>query len=256
MHDFAVEPDSPLTTWGQVHRHLRRRLDDGETPVGAKLPAEPALAKDYGVSRATIRRAIRALDDDGYVVRRRGAGTFVVDRAKRVVCEVDLLRPWRDQLLAGGHAARSRLLEFVPEAELPPGLRALIHLQPGDALARGLHVQEVDGVPIAVTESWIPAHSSAVGRAAHPTDLVSATGIIGVAAASGRQVELLDAYPDAPLIEVVAYSRLRETGDLVELARTRWLATRVRCTYGRTLRWGQIDMAELVPSAMRRTERR
>jgi GntR family transcriptional regulator len=247
--DFTVEPDSPLTTWGQVHRHLRHRLENREFGVGVRLPSETVLAQDYGVSRATIRKAISTLAEEGFLDRRRGAGTFVVDREDRVACDVDLLRPWREQLLAGGHAARSRLIRFRPRTPLPPELRELVHLRDSDELDHGLHVQEVDGMPIAVTESWIPARTDAQGWTARLADPVLAHGLIRPSSAAGPQVELLNTYPDAPLVEVVTYSRLRESGNLVELARTRWLASRVRCTYSRTLRWSQIDMSELAPPA-------
>lgn len=46
--------------------------------------------------------------------------------------------------------------------------------------------------------------------------------------------------------EVTTMSRLRETGELVEFARTSWLASRVRFTFGRSLTLGQIDMSELM----------
>jgi len=44
---------------------------------GEVLPSEPKLAEQLGVSRATLREAMRALEDRGMIVRRQGAGTFV-----------------------------------------------------------------------------------------------------------------------------------------------------------------------------------
>ncbi len=46
-------------------------------PVGARLPAERHLASTYGCNFLTVRRALKALVDDGAVVRRIGSGTFV-----------------------------------------------------------------------------------------------------------------------------------------------------------------------------------
>lgn len=50
------------------------------TPAGAKLASEVELAKQLGVSRATLREAIRTFENQGLVRRRQGAGTFVVGR--------------------------------------------------------------------------------------------------------------------------------------------------------------------------------
>lgn len=48
------------------------------TPAGERLPSEPQLAKKMGVSRATLREAMRSFEAQGMIRRRQGAGTFVV----------------------------------------------------------------------------------------------------------------------------------------------------------------------------------
>ncbi len=56
---------------------LRRLIIEGEFPPGSKLPNEDALCQRFAVSRITLREAVRGLIEEGYVVRRQGAGTFV-----------------------------------------------------------------------------------------------------------------------------------------------------------------------------------
>src|SRR3954471_4567498 len=63
-----------------VRGELRRAIVDGEFQVGVKLPNEERLCDRFGVSRVTIREAVRGLIEDGYVVRRQGSGTFVTRR--------------------------------------------------------------------------------------------------------------------------------------------------------------------------------
>lgn len=60
-----------------VRSELRRAIIGGEFPPGSKLPNEEALCARYAVSRITLREAVRGLIEDGYVIRRQGAGTFV-----------------------------------------------------------------------------------------------------------------------------------------------------------------------------------
>lgn len=60
-----------------VRSELRRAIVGGEFPAGSKLPNEEALCTRFNVSRITLREAVRGLIEDGYVVRRQGAGTFV-----------------------------------------------------------------------------------------------------------------------------------------------------------------------------------
>jgi DNA-binding GntR family transcriptional regulator len=69
----------PLLT-DVVRAGLRAAILSGEFPLGAQLPNEEQLCVRFNVSRVTIREAVRGLIEDGYVVRRQGAGTFVTRR--------------------------------------------------------------------------------------------------------------------------------------------------------------------------------
>lgn len=63
---------------------LSQRLHDeltqvfSETQPGDQLPSEPKLARQMGVSRATLREAMRIFETQGLIRRRQGVGTFVV----------------------------------------------------------------------------------------------------------------------------------------------------------------------------------
>jgi GntR family transcriptional regulator len=49
-----------------------------KTPAGQRLISEPELAKQLGVSRATLREAMRTFETQGVIRRRQGSGTYVV----------------------------------------------------------------------------------------------------------------------------------------------------------------------------------
>lgn len=54
------------------------RINEGHLPVGTRLPSEGLMAKDFGVSRPTVREALAALQFAGHVESRRGFGTVVI----------------------------------------------------------------------------------------------------------------------------------------------------------------------------------
>jgi len=66
----------------QIRDDLLARIYDGSLTVGTKLPAEPKLSEEFGVSRATIREAVRSLAEAGYLSRVHGLGTFVAFRPR------------------------------------------------------------------------------------------------------------------------------------------------------------------------------
>ena len=59
--------------------------------IGERLPAEPELARKLGVSRATLREAMRTFEGQGLVRRKQGVGTFVVGQSKVIDSGLEVL---------------------------------------------------------------------------------------------------------------------------------------------------------------------
>lgn len=66
-----------------VYDKLYKRIIDGTFAVDSKLPTETELAKEFGVSRMTLRQAISLLQDDGLVKSVHGKGNFVTRSQKK-----------------------------------------------------------------------------------------------------------------------------------------------------------------------------
>ncbi|WP_338379169.1 GntR family transcriptional regulator, partial [Enterococcus faecium] len=64
----------------QVIDHLKQDIQNGVYKEKEKLPSEFDLAKKLGVSRATLREALRILEEENVIIRRHGVGTFVHSR--------------------------------------------------------------------------------------------------------------------------------------------------------------------------------
>jgi DNA-binding LacI/PurR family transcriptional regulator len=71
----SIDPNRPRSR--QVYEALRSPIESGELLPGAKLPTELQLMRHFAVSRTTVSRALRDLELQGYIQRRRGSGTYV-----------------------------------------------------------------------------------------------------------------------------------------------------------------------------------
>ncbi|MDR7300412.1 winged helix-turn-helix domain-containing protein [Haloactinomyces albus] len=68
---------SATTAYERLAATLRERIEAGEFQPAMPLPSEARLQEEHGVSRNTVRRAYRLLEDEGTIVIRHGAGAFV-----------------------------------------------------------------------------------------------------------------------------------------------------------------------------------
>ena len=77
MKEYKQEHEGPFQ---RLQRELGERITNAEP--GEKLPAEPELARQMGVSRSTLREVMRTFEMQGLLMRRQGAGTFVVGKVE------------------------------------------------------------------------------------------------------------------------------------------------------------------------------
>lgn len=79
---MAENPTDRVPLSQRLHEELAQVIESTDT--GGRLPTEPKLARQLGVSRATLREAMRTFETQGLIRRRQGVGTFVV-RPKHVL---------------------------------------------------------------------------------------------------------------------------------------------------------------------------
>lgn len=70
----------PIPLYHQLEQDIAARIASGEFAAGEMLPTEEKLGQSYGVSRITVRKALDTLERQVLITRRRGIGSFVVDR--------------------------------------------------------------------------------------------------------------------------------------------------------------------------------
>ncbi len=225
-----VETDS-LTDGARRPRYrvlaeaLSRQIASGELAPGAALPPERQLAEDFGVSRVTIRSAIKHLAREGLVDQRRGSGTYVTDRVSQ---PLSVLTSFSEDVAARGLLAEQRLVTSGTGTASPEEVIGL-GLPPGTPVTRITRLRSADGQPLAIEASTViqdalPTPELIDGSlyatmAAHDLRPVRAVQRLTAIAIEARAAELLDVAPGAPglLITRVGFA---EDGRAVEFTRS------------------------------------
>ncbi len=138
----------------QIKALLEDRLDAREWRPGEAIPSEIELARRFGVSQGTARKAVDALAADNLVVRRQGKGTFVATHTEERASLFRFLRI-RDNV-GTDIAPASRLLD-VRRAKAPADVARLLGLKAGDAVLVLRRVLDYDGEPVVLDEITLPA---------------------------------------------------------------------------------------------------
>jgi GntR family histidine utilization transcriptional repressor len=130
-----------VTGWQDIEAEVLRRIRERHWPPGSTIPHEADLAREFGVARATVNRALRALAEAGWLDRRRRAGTRVVAHpVRKAVLSIPILKA---EIEATGRAYGYRLLR----REVRDGMLGVAALHLADGLP---HVHEDRRVNLAV----------------------------------------------------------------------------------------------------------
>jgi GntR family transcriptional regulator len=153
----------PRPLYLQTEEALMRWLADSEP--GDQLPPEPELAQRLGVSRSTLREALRALKGKGLIARRQGVGTFVQPRAAVIPSGLETLESL--DVIAGrlGMPVQTDqvLIEERPVTTHPELIEKLA-LRPESKVTCVCRVKLAGKQPVAYIEDMVPTGVAAVGE--------------------------------------------------------------------------------------------
>ncbi|RMF33113.1 MAG: GntR family transcriptional regulator [Alphaproteobacteria bacterium] len=142
--------------YAQLHRRLEAAIAQGLLPPAAPLPAERELAAMTGLSRVTVRKAMRTLAEAGAIVQRQGSGTFVAERrGRRVEQSLSRLTSFTEDMARRGIEARAQWLDRGIYLPSPEEVVALA-LSSGDSVARLARLRIGDGRPLAIERAALP----------------------------------------------------------------------------------------------------
>jgi GntR family transcriptional regulator len=150
-----ASPGIPL--YYQLENVLREKINSGAFPPGERVPTEIELIEAYGVSRITVRQALRALTDEGLIERQQGRGTFVANRKSRKgrFSGTIHLTGSLDELIAMGMDTPVKVLEMnLVEADAHEA--ELLEIPVGRRIYRLKRLRMNEGKPFGMIFNYIP----------------------------------------------------------------------------------------------------
>lgn len=139
-----------LQGWEAIRAEALRRIRVRDWPPGALIPAEAALAAEFGCARATVNRALRDLAEAGVLERRRKSGTRVATHpVRRATLEISVTRlevEARGQVHSHRLLSQARATPPVPVASRLGALGPMVYLET-------LHL--ADGRPFLHEVRWL-----------------------------------------------------------------------------------------------------
>jgi GntR family transcriptional regulator len=157
MNSVSREDMRPL--YKQVKDRLLELLADGSVPPMGKLASERELVERYGVSRITVRQAMRELVAEGHLRSHPGKGFYATGRSSTEAFELELLRSFTATALQHGLTPGARLLSgrTIPADDR---LAASLHVRIGEPVIALKRQRLLNGEPVAIAEDWIEARKT------------------------------------------------------------------------------------------------
>lgn len=207
---ISIDRSSPIPLYKQLEDSITRAIRAGELKPGDKLPTEEVLADDLSLSRPVVRQAYGTLVANGFIVRKRGRGSFV--KAQNLGNLANKILSFSQETLLLGHVPRTEVRSFA-RVPLPESV-ADGHCSSGGEWFYLERVRYTDEIPSVYLKTWVPA------------DLFPDIGGYDFGANSlyATLDELYSVQPCRAMRSVWAVNADREVADILQLEEGRALA--------------------------------
>jgi GntR family transcriptional regulator len=153
--ESTVQKDSVIPLYHQLKEILRTQIEARTFKPHQQIPSEHELQRTYGLSRATVRKAIDSLVREGLVYRLHGKGTFVAEPRDWQHITLD---SFTANMRAYGFSPSTVVLEraLISDPDLELGQK--VGIEPGEQVVMVKRLRFLDGEPILLATSYLPAH--------------------------------------------------------------------------------------------------
>lgn len=151
---MEIDRKSHVPVYWQIKEDIHRQIMQGDVLPDGRIPSEPKLAEQYGVSRLTARNAVTELVNEGYLHRVHGQGTFVTK--PRFEESSAKFSGFYDTMTRKGYKVTSNVL-VAAEIEPDDEVREQLKLAGGKKVCRIKRLRFAGKEPIGVQDVYLPS---------------------------------------------------------------------------------------------------
>lgn len=141
----------------EVADEIQRRVEAGVYVSAQRLPSEYDLAKEFSVSRLTVRKAIDSLIAKNILVKQRSKGTYVMKTDTKIQSGRAGLQGFTEAAKAYGKDSQTKIIDWeeVMAEELPVGISEMLQIENNNRVYHLTRLRLLDNQPMTLEELYI-----------------------------------------------------------------------------------------------------
>ena len=153
-----LNKSNKIPLYFQLKRIFLDRIRKKIYKIGEIIPSEIEIQKQFNVSRITVRRAIMELENENYLVRKPGKGTFVAEyRIEKVIQKLDDISSWTETLKEKGikpGTIKREIVQIIPPRDIAVALK----LEPNEKVTKIKRWRTGNNKPFCIMTNYILSH--------------------------------------------------------------------------------------------------
>jgi len=151
----TVNFQSRIPYYVQLLEILRAHIDDGLWKPGMLIPSEKSIGERYQISRTTVRQALRELELEGLIYKRKGKGS-IVTKPKISEGLIQKLTGFHHDMVERGLTPVTKVLEQI-EIPCPEKVANFLEIESGKTVTKISRLRSINNEPIQLVTTYIPS---------------------------------------------------------------------------------------------------
>ncbi|MFW5890953.1 MAG: GntR family transcriptional regulator [bacterium] len=151
--ETKIKQDSPLSLYYQLKQIIKNKIENGEYKENEKLPSESKFCSKYNISRSTVRQALTELENEDYIYKIHGKGSYV--SPKRVEQYLLKFYSFTDEMKKIGKEPSSKVINFEV-INCDKKIAKKLSLEIGEKIYKFSRLRLADDIPMMLEYTYLP----------------------------------------------------------------------------------------------------